>query len=154
MFKFGYAQAYVIRCGRQVYIGHTTQPLTSRLAEHKSHAKTFGRNSKLHRMLRDNDYNCTISHIQDIFYSVLLQAREAEGVWMDNYDSINNGLNSYRATITLAQKRKRIYEYGAEKVMCWNCDHIMTKNALFNHRRTKACRAIEMNSLKLIKMYL
>jgi hypothetical protein len=157
MFKFGYAQAYVIHCGKQVYIGHTHCPLLVRLVRHKSDAKLAGSNCKLHCALRFNDYRCTISHIQDIFYSVASQGRKIEDGWIDNYDSLNNGLNSIRSFVTAQERKERKKGYDEKSyvpIVCWNCDKIVVRGKIARHKRTIACSAIEMNSLKLIKMYL
>jgi hypothetical protein len=158
-------QTYLMRVGEQCYVGHTKMSLKARVVLHRSQAKLNGSMCKLHVALRATDYQCAISRIDGGVYETFEQACQNEDLWIQNYDSINNGLNTRRAITTKAEKLKRqrdydsinkakIYSHKKSKIACWNCNAVITRGNISAHRKTNACTAIKMNSLKLIKMYL
>jgi hypothetical protein len=164
-----YYQTYLLRVGEERYVGHTKLALKQRIAIHRSAAKTRGFNSKLHVALRAADYQCTIVRIEAGMYETLNEARANEDLWIKNYDTITNGLNSARAMLTEEESRsnkmKRDREYQQKhyaktaarkkiKVACWNCDKVVKLGSISSHRKGFKCSAIKMNSLKYIKMYL
>jgi hypothetical protein len=158
-------QTYLMYVGGQRYIGHTELTLKQRMATHRSDAKKMRSDCKMHVALRAANYQCTISRIEGGMYETLDEARENENLWILNYDTINNGLNSCRAILTKAETLKRCREYQQKnkeriyahrriKVTCWNCDAVIRGGNISTHRKGVKCSAIKMNSLKLIKMYL
>jgi hypothetical protein len=145
-----YIQTYLMRVGEQRYVGHTELTLKRRLSAHRTAAKMKGFNTKLHVALRAADYECTISRIEGGMYETREQARENEGLWIKNYDTINNGLNSYRAITTKEEKLKfnkenkertkeDTRERMSKEIECWNCSKMVRRWSMRDHRRSDAC---------------
>ena len=137
------------------YIGSTKTTLKQRASSHR--ADCFNPNYKeynypIYKHIRNNMLGIRVIPIKELFVGKTA-CRMVEQYYIDKYDSINNGLNTYRSYTTSLELReqqrkseKKSYqkhkEKRSKKVKCERCGSVVNYSNLPKHHRTKKCKRL------------
>jgi len=141
------------------YIGSTKQTLKERAYKHRHdcfNPNTTHYDVPLYNHIRDNMLGIRLIPIKELFVGKTAR-KMIEQIYINKYDSINNGLNDRRAYTTRAQKEELDKKYaqkyrkknkekrrkkGRKKVKCNRCGSVVRYDSLSKHYKTKKCKRL------------
>ena len=129
----------------KIYVGSTCQVLSKRMVEHRSKALNNS-NSTIHTHMRNNNIiNFNIVLIEQLENITKESLRAREDFWMNQLDTVKNGLNRQHSHGILCEhnkRRDRCKDCGGSQICEHNKNRLCCKTCNGNKYKCEICNKV------------